>query len=310
MKYGAAAMAVALAAAWAAAQEGEGRGRIREVRGSVRKVDATVGTIDIRQRGDGGQVDLTFNLSRAAKVTVDGKEGKLGDLAEGMNVLLRISPATDDVQSIAAEGPTLGAALIAVDAGARTLTLGGEGREKSYPLSPDARVMVDGRNAALGDLKEGARVTVKLSVDGKSVVGVTAGRARDGDERREGDRPVVRRDGDREGGERPVVRRDGDREGAERPAVRREGDRPPRRVSVSIARLDANGDGKISPEEWVAGFAQYDLDKDGTISDRELLEAAEREEAAERKVERRPDADRREGDRKPDERKQKDEDED
>jgi hypothetical protein len=283
MRYGTAAAAIlALAASGAAAQEGEGRPRLREVRGTVLKIDAAVGTIDIRQRGDGGQVDLTFNLSRAAKVTLDGKEAKLSDLAEGMNVLLRVSPATEDVQAVAAEGPTMAVFLRGVDAAARTLTLAIEKRERVLPLAPQARVTVDGRDAGLEELPEGGRVTLKLSVDGKSVLSVASGKARDGD-REAGDRPAVRRDGDREG----AARKEGDRERGDRPAERREGDRErPRRLLVNFGRLDANGDGKISQEEWAAAFAQYDADKDGILTDRELLGAGGGEDEGERRVER------------------------
>ncbi|HKB42697.1 MAG TPA: hypothetical protein VKD72_40080, partial [Gemmataceae bacterium] len=81
------------------------------------------------------------------------------------------------------EQPKWGAAvagkLEAVDADKLSVTIStftrqtGASTDKSYPVAKDAKVMQDGKEVKLGELKKGARATLMLSADQKSVVSVS-----------------------------------------------------------------------------------------------------------------------------------------
>jgi hypothetical protein len=87
-----------------------------------------------------------------------------------------------------AEGPVVRGIVKAVDAKKNTLTIGTPpqreqpGEEKTYAVSAEAEVAVDDgrgkrfsiKEAALGDLAQGALVTAWLSIDGKQVQAVLA----------------------------------------------------------------------------------------------------------------------------------------
>lgn len=103
--------------------------------------------------------------------------------------------------------PGLEALIVSVDATAAKLTAkinANQGREVEplwtetvFALSKDVRVVLEGKESALADLKAGQRVTLRLGEDGKSVVAISTGEPRrDG----EGD-PKRERDGD---GARPI----------------------------------------------------------------------------------------------------------
>lgn len=260
--------ALAILGSVAAGQEEGAKRRAREVKGILKKIDPAVGSVEILQAGDAPQTH-SLSLARGVKVTVDGKDAALADLAEGMHVFAALSDLSEDVLQIRAEGPTINASLRAVDADARTLTLaGGEAKSRTFPLAPAARVTVDGRDAKLGEFRAGARVTLRLSSDMKTVLDLASAPRRDGDVERRADRPKE--------GEEPRREDARPREGeGERKAAVRERPRELPAFKFPLARVDANGDGTVSKEEWEAFFAKLDRDRDGKLSTTELTKPAE-----------------------------------
>jgi hypothetical protein len=76
---------------------------------------------------------------------------------------------------------TVSGALRSVDADKPSVTIGvftrNEGQsEKTYPVAKDAKILRDGAEVKLSDLKQRSRVTLKLSEDQKTVVGVSVSR--------------------------------------------------------------------------------------------------------------------------------------
>ena len=193
----------------AAAQERGGRGPGgTEVRGAVKSVDATGMKITIavppgRDEGrDAPHKETTFSLAKDVEVAVGSsfgrgasvfREGKLNQLLPGTMVSLTLTADKKTVDSILAEEPTVHGKIKSVDAGKNTITVlsgGGrgsreqpqDGEEHTYTVDKDAEIVVDegrGRFFAvkeikLADLAEGALVTMRLSLDKKSVHNILA----------------------------------------------------------------------------------------------------------------------------------------
>lgn len=95
------AMLVVLACGFAAAnddKEGEGKGKKgASLRGPIKAVDATKGTITlaVRESNDDVEnaplVEKTFPVAKDARIAVDGKDAKLGDLKAGSQAIVNLS---------------------------------------------------------------------------------------------------------------------------------------------------------------------------------------------------------------------------
>jgi len=193
----------------AAAQERGGRGPGgTEVRGAVKSVDAAGMKITIAvppgrdEARDAPHKETTFSLAKDVEVAVGSsfgrgagvfREGKLSQLLPGTMVSLTLTADKKTVDSILAEEPTVHGKIKSVDAGKNTITVlsgGGrrsreqpqDGEEHTYTVDKDAEIVVDegrGRFFAvkeikLADLAEGALVTMRLSLDKKSVHNILA----------------------------------------------------------------------------------------------------------------------------------------
>ncbi|MCI0681808.1 MAG: RNA polymerase sigma factor [Gemmataceae bacterium] len=78
------------------------------------------------------------------------------------------------------DGAAVAGKLEAVDADKGSVTIStfkrGEGRsEKTYVVAKDAKIVRDGKEAKLTDLKRGSQTTLRLAADQKTVVGIRAG---------------------------------------------------------------------------------------------------------------------------------------
>lgn len=184
------------------AQRPDGRGPARrEVRGTIKAVDAAKGTITVALPGGRDREmpeEKTFTLVKDAEVGVSGgvggrqgfvKAGKLADLTPGSSVNLVMTADEKQVEFVIGEGPMLRGVLKSVDAGKKALTIAlaptrreEAGEEKTVILEASAEIGVDDgrgrrfsvREAKLGDLTEGSLVTVWLTVDQKQAQGVLA----------------------------------------------------------------------------------------------------------------------------------------
>ena len=182
-----------------------GQGRERgssgggSVRGTVKSVDAGAGTITIATGGGREQapMEMTYSLAKDVEVasgtgfgrgTGALKEGKVADLIADTAVTLLLSPDKKTVEGIVAEEPMVRGTLKAVDAAKNTLTIAaGGGREqapeeKTFSVAKDADIAVDDghgrrlsvKEAKLADLGQGAIVSLRLSIDKKTVHSVLA----------------------------------------------------------------------------------------------------------------------------------------
>ena len=203
------AVAAAFVMSRAPAQDRGGRGPGgTEVRGTVKTVDTagmkiTIAVPPARDAGrDAPATETTFSLAKDVEVALGSgfgrggeffREGKLSHLVPGTMVSLTLAGDKKTVDSILAEEPILRAKLKSVDAGKNTLTVlvagrGGREREaareeeRTFPVAKDAEIVADegrGRFFALkeiklADLTEGALLTLRLSLDKKTVHNVLA----------------------------------------------------------------------------------------------------------------------------------------
>jgi ferric-dicitrate binding protein FerR (iron transport regulator) len=142
----------------------------RVISGAVVEVKGSKLTVSLRRRENPGEE--TFEVGKGVKVLVDGKPGKLADLARGTLVRLE-KDEKDALVRILAEGPTFPARFKAFADGKITLGLldrGQEEKEQVLPVPADLRVISGREKLKPTDLKPGMRILAKLSVDKKSVV--------------------------------------------------------------------------------------------------------------------------------------------
>lgn len=171
----------------------------QSMRGELKKVDATLGTISISSqlfRGDTVE-DKTFKLAPDTEIAIDDgrgrrysiREGKVAELVAGSIVTLRLSLDQKQIQSLVAEGPTLFGTVKSVDAAKNSLMLtlrptrGDEAAEdRVLTVAADAAVLVDdgrGRRLSikegkLADVPVGAAINVRLSIDQNSATLIRA----------------------------------------------------------------------------------------------------------------------------------------
>jgi hypothetical protein len=94
--------------------------------------------------------------------------------------MARLAPDQGFVMTLKAEGPMMQGVLKSVDPEKGAVTIGifktrEEMEEKTYFLAKDARVVVDGKNGSLADLKVGDNgpvIQLRLSLDQKTAQSV------------------------------------------------------------------------------------------------------------------------------------------
>jgi hypothetical protein len=168
--------------------------------GVVKAVDGGKKTLTVTlrpPRGDDAGEDRALTLALDGVVLLDDgrgrrlsvKEGKLADVPVGSAVSVRLSPDGAFAVLVRAEGPTLSGRLKVADPQKGTVTiLIPKGRddpeERTVPVAEGARVVIDGKEAKLADLKatdDGPFVQVRLSLDQKAAQLIMAqqGRSRE-----------------------------------------------------------------------------------------------------------------------------------
>lgn len=166
-------------------------GVLKAMDASKNKITITI-TIKDPQTGQKNAQEKAFDVAKDASILLagpgkgDGKPVKLADLKEGMRLVLRLSQDKKSASSIrAAEKENLvEGAVKAVDAGQNTITVTNKNKEtkleeeKKFDVAADARIIQVGHSkdgekvVKLADLKQGTRLTLRLSQDNKAVVGI------------------------------------------------------------------------------------------------------------------------------------------
>lgn len=150
--------------------------------GKLEEVDTVKNTVTIStfRRGDGAS-SKTFALAKDAKIQRDGKDAKLGDLKKGSQATLKLSADEKTVVSLSVASPALSAPLKSVDADKNTITITvgprGAKEDKTLKVAKEAKIVIDGKDAKLGDLKAGAPVGLIVD-DGDMVIQIRSATTR------------------------------------------------------------------------------------------------------------------------------------
>ncbi|MCI0464455.1 MAG: sigma-70 family RNA polymerase sigma factor [Gemmataceae bacterium] len=146
------------------------------VTGALLSADADKNSVTVRfSSRTEGQTEKTYAVAKDAKILRDGKEIKLADLKQRARVSLKLSPDQKTALSISVLGQALTAQVKSVDAVKSTVTVTidnvRKGKfDKTHPVAKDARVTLDGKQAKLADLKEGATLVFTLSAEDNNTV--------------------------------------------------------------------------------------------------------------------------------------------
>jgi hypothetical protein len=167
------------------------------VRGTVKAVDAAKNQITLTTRGPGRGDDAgeekTIDVSADADVLLDeGKggrfsvrEGKLADVPVGAIAMVQLGVDQKTATTLQVEGATFGGTVKSVDAAKSTITLitrrGRDGtpeEEKTFTVAKDARVLIDGTESKLADIKvadDGPTAGLRFALDQKTVNSISIG---------------------------------------------------------------------------------------------------------------------------------------
>jgi hypothetical protein len=138
--------------------------------GVVKAVDATKNTLTITHK-DG---ETTYTVAPNAHISIDSKAGQLAGLPLGAHVHLTLLADHQTVGDISAEGSSIFAAVKSVDTVKNTITVaGGPADGKTYSVTADTKITIDGKPGALSGIPTGASLhALNLCVDEKTAHGI------------------------------------------------------------------------------------------------------------------------------------------
>jgi RNA polymerase sigma factor (sigma-70 family) len=149
--------------------------------GKLQDVDAGKHTITISsvRRGE-APIDKIYAVAKDAKVQRDGRDVRFADLKKGGQARLELSADQKTAVSVSVTSPAISAPLKSVDAAKNsiTITIGTRAtkQDKTLTVAKDAKITVDGKDARLADLKEGAVLSLVVD-EGNTVLQVKTGTA-------------------------------------------------------------------------------------------------------------------------------------
>ncbi|WP_439620433.1 sigma-70 family RNA polymerase sigma factor [Gemmata sp.] len=169
----------------AAPKDGDKPKKTPKFAGKVSAVDASAKTITLVTKGEAGN-EIVVKLTDYAKVTIDGKDAKVGDIAKGATATFTLVAAKDGqprtANEVVVSGLSFGGSIKRIDGDG--VTVGNEKFDRVLKLAAGGKVLVDGKDAKLADLKVGDRVTVTLTADDSAAVLIAVG-----GQKRDGDKP-------------------------------------------------------------------------------------------------------------------------
>jgi RNA polymerase sigma factor (sigma-70 family) len=148
------------------------------LRPAITAVNAAKRTVGFRFEGEQGvALEATLPLAADAAVTLDGFPTALVNIPPGEATWLTLSSDRQRLIGVAAFSRSYDTSgkVAGYDAATRTLRVRGEADTwVELPVAADAKVVLDGEDAALGDVARHMRVLIRRSADRKTIVGIVA----------------------------------------------------------------------------------------------------------------------------------------
>jgi ferric-dicitrate binding protein FerR (iron transport regulator) len=182
------------------------KGELIGIGGEGPTITAAVKTVaDGKITLDGRGLDRVCNVTADTKVMIDRRPGKVADLKPGTEIVVTLSvdrrtaltiltvPRAGDSRRL----PLVQGQIKTIDAKAGTITLKlmerpgvDKEEERTYTLGQEVKVIIDGKQAGVADLKPGSKATLSLDREGKTVQGIAVrGSSRQrGENNRQGER--------------------------------------------------------------------------------------------------------------------------
>jgi RNA polymerase sigma factor (sigma-70 family) len=184
----------AVAVAAGSKGDGEKPNKTPKFAGKVATVDAAARTVGLVTKGEAGNA-IVVKLTDDAKVTIDGKDAKVGDIAKGATATFTLVAAKDGqprtANEVVVSGLSFSGSIKRIDGD--TLTVGNEKFDRVLKLAAGGKVVVDGKDLKVSDLKVGDRVTVTLTSDDSAAVLIAVGKKGESDkpksDKGDGDKP-------------------------------------------------------------------------------------------------------------------------
>ena len=145
-----------------------------DVTGKFRGYDAK--TKELILAPDGGKGEpVKYLVDKGTEVVIDGKRGAITTIPD--NHVVRVALGADGtvVARITAEGAVQKRKVLAVNEGRRSVQLERETDTEEVPVSPDATIVVNGRDAKISDVQPGDMATIKFAIDRKTILGIQVG---------------------------------------------------------------------------------------------------------------------------------------
>jgi len=141
-----------------------------DTKGTVRTVKTDKNEIVVK----GILNDTTYELTKDARVCLDGKKVKLGELRDGDHVMIEYQKTgdrfiADEVRALRKASETTGT-VRSTASDRNHITLKGLVKDSTYQLENGAMVWVNGKHGSLADLREGAHVRVTYEQRGDQLM--------------------------------------------------------------------------------------------------------------------------------------------
>jgi colicin import membrane protein len=146
----------------------QGQQAQHNARGRIENVNAEQNQFTLKdEKGH----ELTFHAGRNARLQVDGKDAKLGDLRQGQEVTvtyrqmltdIRAGDKNNDANDNAQQqkGQMVRGQIQRVQEAQRQISLRDQnGKEHTFQIGQNTQIQLNGRNATLADLQQGQQVT-------------------------------------------------------------------------------------------------------------------------------------------------------
>jgi hypothetical protein len=144
------------------------------VTGKFRGYDAKTKEIIIAP-SEGKGDPVKYLTDKGTEVVIDGKRGAITTIPD--NQMVRVALGADGrvVARITAEGAVQRRKVLAVNEGRRTVQLERETDTEEVRVSPDATIVVNGRDAKISDIQPGDMATIKFAIDRRTILGIQVG---------------------------------------------------------------------------------------------------------------------------------------